>query len=73
MAIITSRRTRVRNIAPEIEQSNRDDGLQTPSGARVQKQGMLARRASRENTSLQPFAARFAVINLIGVALIGAA
>jgi hypothetical protein len=56
-----------------MEQPNLGDGLQTPSGASVQKQGILVRRASRENTALRPFVTRFAVINLIGVALIGAA
>src|ERR1700741_4472626 len=73
---VSRQQTDADGIADEIEQPDLVDRRRTsgPSAPPNRKnQGMLARLASRENTALQPFVARFAVINLIGVALIGAA
>lgn len=68
--------THVDGLVGEIGQPDFADARRTSgsAGALNRKyQGMLARWTLRENTALQPFVARFAVINLIGVALIGAA
>lgn len=73
---VSRQQTDADGIADEIEQPDLVDRRRTsgPSAPPNRKNwGMLARWASRENTALQPFVARFAVINLIGVALIGAA
>src|SRR5882757_2778022 len=68
--------THVDGIVGEVGQPDFTDARRTSGSAGALNRkyhGMLARWTLRENTALQPFVARFAVINLIGVALIGAA